>query len=361
MKRVGNSFKGILGGLIAIVIGVILLWWNEGNNVRNIKSTAEMEKTYIDVSSEKVDASNEGKLIATNGKLINEEELTDSTFNVTVKTPLLKRTVEMYQWEEDSDTDEDGDTHYSYKKKWSSDLIDSDNFHQKGHDNPKSKKYENDSQASSDVKVGAFTLSSNQVFSLSTDGRFTDYNETVINDLNMTVSDSYVTTSNDLANPQVGDIRISFTYNNSTDVSVLAVQSGQTFVDFVSKEGRSINRVMDGVHSGIEMINIIRSEDNLLKWILRAIGIILCMLGIGTILKPISAVTSYVPLLGNIVGAAVGLVSFVLGLCLGFIVIAIAWIRFRPILGISLLVIVCALLVFLFIRGKKSKPANVAE
>ena len=177
-------------------------------------------------------------------------------------------------------------------------------------------------------------------------------------ELNLIISDTYLTTSTDLSKPQVGDIRISFSYNNSTDVSVLAVQSGETFVDFVSKEGRSINRVMDGTHSGEEMINIIKQEDNMLKWILRGVGLLLLTMGFATILKPISAASSYVPLLGNLVGAAVGLVSLVLGLCLGFVVIAIAWIRFRPILGISLLVVVAALMAFLIIRGKKSKPVE---
>ena len=63
MKRVGNAFKGILGGFVIILIGIVLLWWNEGNNVRNLKTTAEMDKVVIDVSSDKVDSANDGKLI----------------------------------------------------------------------------------------------------------------------------------------------------------------------------------------------------------------------------------------------------------------------------------------------------------
>ena len=55
MKKIGNSFKGILGGLVAIVLGAVLLWWNEGNNVKNLKTTAEMSKTVINVSSDKID------------------------------------------------------------------------------------------------------------------------------------------------------------------------------------------------------------------------------------------------------------------------------------------------------------------
>ena len=80
------------------------------------------------------------------------------------------------------------------------------------------------------------------------------------------------------------------------------------------------------------------------------------MSGIGAILKPISAVTSYIPLLGNVVGAAVGLISMLLGLAISFIVIAIAWVRFRPVLGISLLVGATVLIVLLVMRGKKAKP-----
>ena len=355
MKRIGNSFKGILGGIVVIIIGVCLLWWNEGNNVKNLKTTAEMDKTVIDVKSDSIDSKNDGKLIATSGKLINEKELTDSKFGVTVKTPILKRLVEVYQWDEESHTDDDGDTTYSYEKKWSSDIIDSSDFHNAGHDNPKSKLYEDEIYTSDDVKVGAFSLSSNQINTLSTKGNFTDFNKETLNTLNLKVSSTYATNSEDLDNPKVGDVRISFIYNNSSDVSVLAVQSGKTFTDFVSSAGKTVNRVMDGTHSGSEMINVIKSENNFLKWILRLVGTLLCVIGFGAILKPISAITSFVPILGSIVGAAVGLVSFVLGLCLSLIVIAIAWIRFRPILGICLLAIVGVLVVFLITRGKKTK------
>ena len=355
MKRVGNAFKGILGGFVFIIIGIILLWWNEGNNVKNLKTTAEMDKSYIDVKSDEVDPNNEGKLIATYGKLFNEQELTDNTFNVTVKTPIMKRVVEVYQWVEESDTNEDGDTTYTYKKEWSSTLIDSNNFHQGGHTNPQQKIYENEVYTSTDVKVGAFSLSTDQINDLSTNGTFTGFNTEKVSELNLTIFGNYLTTSKDLSHPEIGDTRISFVYNNSTDISVLAVQSGKTFVNFVSKAGKTVNRIMDGVHSGKDMINVIKQENKMLKWALRFAGILLCVMGFATILKPISAVTSYVPLLGGLVGSAVGIVSFILGLCVGLIIIAIAWIRFRPLLGIGLLAIVIFLAAFLIIRGKKTK------
>ena len=359
MKRVGNAFKGILGGFVIIIIGIVVLWWNEGNNVRNIKTTAEMDKIVVDVSSEKVDSANEGKLIATHGKAINEEEMFDQTFNVKVKTPIMKRVVEVYQWDEDSDTDEDGNTTYSYKKVWDTDIIDSGNFHDKNKVNPKSKPYEDQIYTSKDVKVGAFSLTDQQISTLSTKADYTSFDVETANKLNLTASGKYLTTSKNLDSPAIGDVRISFNYNDSSELSVLAVQSGNSFIDFVSSAGKNINRVMDGSHSGHDMINVIKKENNFLKWILRLLGFILITAGFGAILKPISAITSYVPLLGSLVGAAVGLVALLLGLALSFIVIAVAWVRWRPVLGISLLVGAAVLIVLLVMRGKKSeKPVE---
>lgn len=361
MNRIGNSFKGVVGGFIFLVLGVILLWWNEGNNVRNLKTTAELEDSYVDVKSNKVESKNDGKLVATHGKLINEKELTDETFGVTIKTPIMKRTVEVYQWKETSNTDKDGNTTYSYNKDWSERLIDSSDFHETGHDNPTSKLYEDKTYTSDDVKVGAFSLSSEQVEKLSTKANFTEFNQETINGLNLKINNNYITNSEDFENPKIGDVRITFTFNNSTEVSVLAIQSDDSFVDFTSKAGKKVNKIVEGSHNGKDMIQSIRSENKFMKWILRFFGFIICMAGFRTILKPISAITSYVPLLGSLVGTAMGLVSFVLSLSLSLFVIAIAWIRFRPIVGISLIAIVVALIIFLIIRSKKKKNQQVTN
>lgn len=361
MNRIGNSFKGVVGGFIFLVLGVILLWWNEGNNVKNLKTTAELEDSYVDVKSNKVESKNDGKLVATHGKLINEKELTDETFGVTIKTPIMKRTVEVYQWKETSNTDNDGNTTYSYNKDWSERLIDSSDFHETGHDNPTSKLYEDKTFTSDDVKVGAFSLSSEQVEMLNTKAKFTEFNQETINGLNLKITNNCITNSEDFENPKIGDVRITFTFNNSTEVSVLAIQSDDSFVDFTSKAGKKVNKIVEGSHNGKDMIESIRSEDKFMKWILRFFGFIICMAGFRTILKPISAISSYVPLLGSLVGTAMGLVSFVLSLSLSLFVIAIAWIRFRPIVGISLIAIVVALIIFLIIRSKKKKNQQVVN
>ena len=102
MKREKKKAAGPLAGILMIVIGIIVLWNNEGNNVRNIKTIEEARGALVNVSSDKIDSANEGKLVSTNGKMeIADEYLIDSTFNVqSPKTAKLVRVVEMLQWVE---------------------------------------------------------------------------------------------------------------------------------------------------------------------------------------------------------------------------------------------------------------------
>ena len=114
--------------------------------------------------------------------------------------------------------------------------------------------------------------------------------------------------------------------------------------------------ITSGVKTGEAMINDIEASNNLFKWILRGVGILLIIMGIAGILSPISKLTSRIPILGNVVGAAVGGISFLLGLAIGLLVIAIAWIRFRPVLGIGLIVVVILLIVGVFKLRKDKAP-----
>ena len=125
--------------MILLVIGTILLWWNEYNNVQNIVALAQYEKEAIEISSETVDPQYDGKAVALNGPMtVVDDPLQDNEFAVAVKTARLKRVVEMYQWEEDKDTDDNGRTTYSYRKKWSETVLGKENGSDTTHNNPTS-------------------------------------------------------------------------------------------------------------------------------------------------------------------------------------------------------------------------------
>lgn len=363
MEKIKNSFGGVIAGIVMIIIGTVLLWWNEGNNVKNIKSTNELEKVAIELKDTKVDSKNEGKAVLVAGKLeVIDEALKDEDFGVSVKTAKLSRYVDIYQWEETSDTDEDGKTTYHYEKKWVTNHInDSDKFHEiTGHENPKSFRYPFLDYVAEKVKLGEFSLAKDQVEGMDAETQLSGENATLPE--GYTYKDGYVTNMGETA--EIGNARIYWKYNNWQEVTVLAVQKGDTFADFVSKEGRHINYVGEGTKTLAEVIENIRSGDKMMKWIFRAIGAALIIFGYMAILNPLSTLASFVPILGGIVGGILNLIAFAIGLAHSFIVIAIAWFRFRPILAACLLagvVLLIVLIVTLIKKNKKEKAPKEAE
>ena len=145
MEKIKNSFGGVIMGILLLIGGTILLWWNEGNNVKNIKSINEVEKQVISVASDKVENKNDGKLVLVSGSLVTaDEKVTDTDFGFGVKTPVFKRSVEIYEWKEESHTDDDKTT-YTYSTVWEDHLIDSSSFHEGAHTNPTSVPYDSSS------------------------------------------------------------------------------------------------------------------------------------------------------------------------------------------------------------------------
>ena len=357
-SKSGGIFGGIVAGIILIIVGIGVLWWNEGRTVKVQKGINEAKKVYVQVKSDKVDSKNDGKLVATNGKLdlSESEELVDSDFGIKIKSALLNRNVEMYQWVETCETDDNDNERCTYKKEWSDSLIDSSDFKESSkHSNPDSMPYESEEFAASNVKMGAYTLPKDLLKRLSTDKKVS--NEQLVEEYNKSKEDyevvkNYITTVKEDEDPVIGDVRISFEYNDSESVSVLAVQTGDSFSKYVTKSGTNIYRIKEGTHTGEVIIQDMTDENTAIKWLLRLLGVLLEVFGFASIFSPIKKLAGFIPFLGGLVDMATGLIALVLGLSVSLVVIAVAWLRFRPILSICLLAVV-AVLVFILIKNKK--------
>ena len=333
---------GIVGGFLLFVAGICLLWWNEGRTAKTILLLKEAKANYIQLDTPKIDKANDNKLVATNGKLdlSSSKELVDEEFGIKTTSAKMERLVEVYQWDEECTTDEDNHTTCNYKKEWSSDLIDSSTFRDKGHDNPTSKQYENRVYLADNVKLGEFVIPSDLVNSLSTKESIRDLNSEIASSKNLKISSSGDSYTNvvDEANPQIGDIRIKFNKNNTIDVSILAVQTNDTFSAYTAKNGKSLKVIRETNMTGSEIIAALDKNNNMIKWMFRLLGFILVSSSIASLFNFLTRITSRIPVLGSLVGGTVSLISLLLGLAISFIVCAIAWFRFRPIISILLLV-----------------------
>lgn len=356
--RMKNGFSGILGGIILVLIGIGVLIWNERSNVVNIHDVKEMRDVYKDVSSEKVDKENNDNLIVTSGKLdFGDETLTDETFKVSIKTPTLVRVVEMYQWKEEVEEDEDKTT-YNYTKVWSKELIDSSKFNQSGsHTNPTTMPYEEFSAHAKELKVGAYKLSSSFAGLVTTNKTYSNLEGATIPE-GYKLNGNYITKTADEEKDSIGDVRISFQYADYSDVTVMGKQHEDTIIEYTTKEKSRITYFVEGTHDGDYIITQIEKGNKMFKWLLRLIGTIMIISGIKSLFGPLTALSSYVPILRNIVNGATGLISFFVGLAISLVVIAISWLVFRPILGISLLVGAVILIILAKKLGSKKPETN---
>ena len=363
-----NPIAGVFVGLLFVIGGLILLWWNEGRTVKTEASIKEAEQNYIDVSSDKVDSANEGKIIATNGEQKREKNLEDEIFGVIVDSSKLKRVVEVYQWVENCTEDNNGNESCEYDKNWKDDIVDSSKFKESvDHSNPKTMKYDNKTYMATNVKIGEFNVPESLLKDISTKGKVqlstaNDDQRYAATQLNLKIDDSgrYFTDSANLSSPEVGDMRVSFEYNDEKYVSMMGVQKGNTIDPYVAKSGYKIYHLYEGQHNGAQMIQMMRDTNRMIKIICRVGGIILVIIGLLAIISPIQKVASYVPVLGSIFNGVTSFIAILLGLAISIIDIAIAWIAYRPVLGIGLLVAAVALII-LSIVLKKKKPAPVEQ
>jgi hypothetical protein len=130
-------------------------------------------------------------------------------------------------------------------------------------------------------------------------------------------------------------------------LSVVAAQTKQSFTPYVTTNEREIELVEPGNHSAAQMFAHAQAANRTLTWILRAVGFGAMFFAGLLVLGPISAMARILPFLGSLVELGFAIVSFFLSAIVSLIVIAMAWIVYRPILGMALIVTAIACIVML--------------
>lgn len=152
-------------------------------------------------------------------------------------------------------------------------------------------------------------------------------------------------------------MRVSFQVTRPAVVSLLAQSVGDTFAEYRTANGRTFSRLDLGARSLEEMYDSAHSENSLLTWLLRLAGVVLVIVGLKALTAPLTVLASILPLLGRLVGLGTSLVSIPLGLAWSLLIISVAWLRFRPLIGLSLIAVAGALIALLYVRGRERKTA----
>ena len=361
-KRLGNSFGGILTGLVLIIGGTVLLWWNEGRAVKRDKLLKEAQSQVVempDISS--VNPEFQGKLVHATGLPATTDTLSDSRFGVGTRGAVaFSRNVEYYQWVEHASSEtkdkiggaQETTTTYTYDLQWVSSPIDSKSFKDPEYQgrNKVLEQLESYTHYATDVTFGAYKLNDSQVRSISG---------------TMPVQvpgagGNTVYIGKDSSRPEVGDVRVSFYQVQPSQVSIIASVAGDTFAPFVSKSGKQFDTLVMGNISQEQIFEGEHATNKMVLWLLRLVGFFLIFIGLKNVFQILVTLLKVLPFLANILGWGVGVVCFVVALVWTLVVCAIAWLAYRPIIGISLLAIAAAAIWFFASRGKSRKPVPEA-
>ncbi len=384
-QRVKKSFGGIGSGILMIVVGTVLLWWNEGRAVKTSKMLKEAAGVTVEMQDiSTIDPQFEGKLVHATGATATLDSLIDADFGVGVTAVKFNRKVEYYQWQESSSSttkdkvggSQETTTTYTYKKAWTGSPVNSDEFHDPDYQGKNFVKaqFEDGRQTAENVSFGAYRLNKALIGGISGDQAYVISEadaERISNELfkDATEADStfVVSVKNNVVYigrnpdaPAVGDVRVTFTKVLPAEVSILATVVGDTFAPFTAKNGKTLEMLSMGVKTSDQMYEGQKSTNKTMLWIFRLLGIFLVIGGFKGVFGFLETLAKVLPFVANILGAGVGLVCSVLGFAWSFIVIALAWLAYRPLLGITLLVLAVAGIVFLA-RRKKAAPAAPAE
>lgn len=375
-SRIGGAFAGVLVGLVLIVACVWGLAWNEGNAVKVARGLTEGAGVVVEAPASAIDPANDQKLVHVVGDIAVTAPLEDSAFGVAATGVKLSRKVEMYQWREDSESEtrtrlgggEETVTTYSYTKDWAVGAIDSSAFNTPaGHENPRPA-FESAVVFATDATLGGYRLEEpvlGQVGGaqpLNLSGQTDSIAKAIGRTPAHAVSGATLFLGRNAQAPAVGDLRISYEVTPAEEISVIARQNGDKLLDYRARNGSTFLLVADGAVPAADMFKSAQDANDMLAWIIRAIGVALLMVGFGMILAPFGVLADVLPLAGTIVRMGTGLIGFVLGLVVGTVTIALAWLAFRPITTIVILAVggAIAFAVYRFGRGR-SKRKLAAE
>lgn len=415
-SRVKSSFGGIGVGFIMIIIGTCLLWWNEGRAVKTANMLKEAQGVAVHIDNvDVVDPSLTGQLIHATAMTKTADMLQDEEFGYSTSAIKLDRRVEYYQFVENSSSksedklggSQEVTTTYTCEKAWTSKPVSSSDFHgsnETQYVNMVLMQFDSEHQMAENVAFGGYRLNSSLISGINgsmpselniDDSLLKSWNsqiarlvetpeqraaaeaaaaqaaqlaeandsvgaeseqEVVINDNRydyVHVANNVVYFGKNPNSPQIGDVRVTFTQVNPGLVSVLAQVDGDTFTSFKGKNGKTLSTITMGRKSMEEMFEQQESVNSMWLWICRIIGILLVCGGLRGMFDFLSTLLKLVPFLSRIVNWGVGLICNIIGVAWSLLVIAAAWIFYRPVLAISILVVIVAIVGFFAWRGGK--------
>ena len=345
-NKIIGSFTGIIIGVVAIVAGISLLYYNDGR-----ENPFKVAEKSVAVSSSDNPNDYNSEFISVSGDLVSDP-LSDNLFLNADQYLAIKREVEVYViTEEENSQGSDGQVSYTYTNSWEGE-IPSLNSTPTGSvtQNPAQKPFEDDTFVSSVASIGNFSFDPDDLklrgyedLELNTNLVNTDIDFTVPNtsnnspqnlDLDPTdnptdnivfVNKEYVySSSRAVSNPQVGDFRVGYSVIPSDTFATIfgKVQSQEIIPYKDAKSGITVDSFF--LTDREEALSTMNGEFKTSRWVLRFVGFLIIWFGLGMLFKPITNLADIIPFVGSLVKGAVAIVTLPVALVISIATIILS-------------------------------------
>ena len=98
-----------------------------------------------------------------------------------------------------------------------------------------------------------------------------------------------------------------------------------------------------------------KAGNAMLTWILRLLGFVMMFAGLFIIFRPLAVVADVLPLAGDLLRVGLGLFSGLITAALSLFTISVAWLFYRPLLGIPLMLLAIGAGVGLVMMARRKK------
>jgi hypothetical protein len=318
-SRIGSSCMGLFLGILLFFASFFILYWNEGR-----VDFSQIASTAVEISATTPNPAAQGKLVSTTGSLTSNERLGDDLFLNPGLYIAVDRTVEMFAWEETSQTDtkrnvggsETRVTTYSYSQDWTNTPSDSSSFNKpEGHQNPP-KPLDDYSSRVSQAQVGIYSLDIPDI-------NLPNFNSLALNPQNITVRDRFQLMGNYLYkgrgtidSPEVGDLRIEYSVipQGITVTALGKLESNNQIVPYFHQRNHRFYRLFTGTRD--EAVSLLSNEYVIWTWVLRLVGFLIMWIGLLLAAAPISVILDFLPFLGSISRGITGTSTFIIAFVL---------------------------------------------
>ncbi|MBS0519922.1 MAG: TMEM43 family protein [Proteobacteria bacterium] len=344
LERLGDSIGAVILGVILVLGSGSLLFWNESRAVDSALGFAE-GSSALTVPADRIDPDNDGRLVHVVGMLTTSGPAADFEFGMKSPGARLRRIVEMFQWSEEAPPESGnggGPKTYSYTRRWSDRPIESDDFHEwRGHANPLMP-YRTHLALAPGPRLGAFIVPPNLLYQFGSELPLPAGEEQAALlqrrlGRPVTLVDGTLYVGSNPAQPEIGDLRITFRHVPLQKATVVAEQAGRTFEAFHPRAGGPIEVMAPGEVAASKLFKVVEEEGDPWPWIIRAGGCLMMFVGFVLVIGPISSLADVVPILIAVVEAGVAAVGLFFTVVVAPLIAAAAWVMYRPVIAAAVL------------------------